>query len=144
VRESDNEDTTALRVEGAVNPRKSSKLKLVAKVLEGAIIRYGQRAPGLERHELLQNLWLETKGLVTKRLRGRASRHNPTIALSAKVHDVVDRYQRALGLFDRVAVGKMSLNRVLRLNAEALRHAGVDEETVDELVKAARAHYASL
>jgi hypothetical protein len=147
VKDSETPEAATLRVEGAVNPKKSSSPKVVPKggkgqadVREGDIIRYGQRAPGLERHEVLQNLWLETRGLVKERLRGVTSRHNPTLALSPKVHDVVDRYQRALGLFDRAKMAKWDHKRVLALNAVALHHAGVPQEVIDEILDQAMDH----
>lgn len=44
VKDTETEGTATLRVEGTVNPKKSSSPKVVPKVLEGSIGRYGDRA----------------------------------------------------------------------------------------------------
>jgi hypothetical protein len=94
----------------------------------------------VEGHEVLQNLWLEVQNVIKNRGKGVASRYNPSIALPPKVHDVVDRYQRALGLFDRAQMAKLSYKKVLALNALALQKAGVSQDIIEEILEEAFDH----
>jgi hypothetical protein len=123
---------------GGRPPKRQLKEGEIADYREfGAKERIGDE---LEGHEVLSNLWLEVQGIVKRRGKGMASRFNPAIALSPKVHDVVDEYQRGLGLHDAAKVKKMSREQVLSLNAVALRHAGVPDEVIDEIIDEAFDH----
>jgi hypothetical protein len=94
----------------------------------------------LEGHEILQNLWLEANDYIIERGRGMPSRWNPTVALDPKLHDLVTEKQSALGLFDRAKLAKMSYDKVLALNALALRQAGVPQDVIDEALDEAFEH----
>ena len=101
---------------------------------------YKVPSPGLDRHEVLQNAWLQVRGHVTRRLTGRASRMNPTLRLPNDIHKIVNRYQRALGLYDKAKLAKWDVKQVLALNALALHHAGVPEEIIEEVLGEAMEH----
>jgi hypothetical protein len=92
---------------------------------------------------LLENLWLEVKGY-GKRLASPASRNNPAIALTHAEHTAVGREQRALGLFDRSKVAKMSAPEVIEQNAKAMTQAGIPDYVVETLKKEALAYAATL
>jgi hypothetical protein len=94
-------------------------------------------------HELLENLWLEVKGF-GKRLAGPASRKNPAVALSHDEHVAVGREQRAMGLFDRDTVAKMSAEQVIGANAEAMKRAGIPDYVIEALRKEALKYAATL
>jgi hypothetical protein len=80
------------------------------------------------------------KGVIQRRGKGLASRENPSIALPPRVHDIVDFYQRALGLFDRAKMAKLSSKKVLGLNALALKSAGVPQSIIEEILEQALDH----
>ncbi|MEV6300685.1 hypothetical protein AB0M02_14855 [Actinoplanes sp. NPDC051861] len=107
---------------------------------EGDVIRYGDPAPGLQRHEVLSNAWLQVRGHVTKRLAGRISRDNPALALSHDVHVIVGRYQRALGLYEHANLARWDYVEVLARNAEAMHHAGIPPEIIDDVIFQAQEH----
>jgi hypothetical protein len=94
-------------------------------------------------HEMLQNLWLEVKGY-GKRLKTAASRKNPAVALSHNEHVSVGREQRALGLFDRNKLAKMSAEEVVGLNALAMKNAGIPDYVIAALEKEALRYAATL
>jgi hypothetical protein len=111
------------------------------KAVEGDVIEYATKAKGLERHEVMQNAWLETNKYITERLKGPASRRNPTIALTHEQHEVVGMYQRQLELFEAERLKTMTYDEVLAWNALALRHAGVPQEVIEELLDRAQDHW---
>ena len=79
----------------------------------------------LAGHEALQHSVLEDLGLATRRGIGAASRNNPVIALSPKVHAMVGRYQRFFKVFYRSQRAGMTVRKIIDLNIKALRGAGV-------------------
>jgi hypothetical protein len=108
----------------------------------GDIIPYGTKAKtkGLDRHEVLQNLWLKVQEVIEKRGKGMGSRLNPTVLLPPNVHRIVSRYQRALGLFDRSKIAELSYKQVLSLNALALQHAGLPQSIIEDILDEALEH----
>jgi hypothetical protein len=131
---------------GGPPPAGTSSQKKIRQLKPGEVTEYrefgrkGRENDNLEGHELLQNLWLEIRGLVKERGKGIASRWNPSVALDPKLHDVVDVYQQALRLFDRAYVSKLSVKGVLVLNATALRLAGIPDSTIEEILDEALEH----
>ena len=97
----------------------------------------------LAGHELLQNLWLEVKGL-GRRLTSAASRDNPAVALNHAEHAEVGRQQRALGLFDRSKLATMSAEQVIEANATAMQRAGIPNHVIETLKKEALRHASTL
>jgi hypothetical protein len=94
-------------------------------------------------HEMLQNAWLEAKGY-GERLKSAASRKNPAVALSHNEHVAVGREQKALGLFDRNNLVKMSAEQVIKQNALAMKNAGVPDYVIAALEKEALRYAATL
>lgn len=121
---------------------KESKKPVSKKPGAGDTISYGdkRKTKNLERHEVLQNMWLRVNDIITGRKKGLASIENPTILLPAKVHRVVGKYQRALGLFNESYVKGLSYKKVLSLNALALKHAGANQATIMKIMKEAVEH----
>ena len=105
------------------------------------IDRYGSFAnrPGdkFAGHELLQNAWLEANGKGGGRLKGSASRDNPAMALDQVEHQKVSNEQKSRGLFDSTKLKGMSVERVIELNAEAMKAAGIPDYAIEVLKKAA-------
>jgi RHS repeat-associated protein len=97
----------------------------------------------LEGHELLQNAWIEVHTGV-KRGAGPASTMNPAVALSHDLHVAIGREQRALGLYDRAKLAKMTAAENVELNALAMRRAGVSEHVTQTLMKEALKHAKTL
>jgi hypothetical protein len=121
---------------------KESKKPVSKKPGAGDTIPYGdkRKTKNLERHEVLQNMWLRVNDIITGRKKGMASLQNPTILLPAEVHRVVGTYQRALGLFNESYVKGLSYKKVLSLNALALKHAGANQSTIMKIMKEAVEH----
>lgn len=93
----------------------------------------------LEGHELLQHAVLVNEGLVDgARLSGDASKNNPVIALDAETHSIVNSKQLEVGTQD------MKPLESIEANANILRDAGVDADTVADLEEKAKKHYNSL
>jgi len=114
------------------------------------IDRYGnfgaarRSADQLAGHEMLQNAWLREHGHVATRGTGGVSRSNPAVALGQEMHGQVGLEQRKLGLFDRSKLRGMGAEQNIRLNAQAMRNAGVPEHVVQTLQKEALQHASGL
>jgi hypothetical protein len=98
----------------------------------------------LAGHELLQNKWLNLRGLADRRGKGDYSRRNPAVALGKEMHKRVGREQRRLGLFDKRKLEKMSARENIELNAEAMKRAGVPDYVIEVLKRDALRHAAML
>ena len=92
---------------------------------------------------MLQNAWLEANGYIKRRGTGAASRMNPAMAVSKELHDKITAEQVRLGLRGERLVG-MSAEENIRLNAIAMRKAGVPEHVVQTLTREAEKHAASI
>ncbi len=99
-----------------------------------------QTGDGLDAHEVLQKVWLDVNGLIKRRGGGVAGSQNPSLALPRDVHTIVGKYQKLYKLHDRAEVAKMSVQKVLTLNAQAMRHAGVPEEIINQVIDEAFDH----
>jgi hypothetical protein len=98
----------------------------------------------LAGHELLQNKWLNLRGLADRRAKGDYSRRNPAVALGNEMHKRVGREQRRLGLFDKRKLERMSARENIELNAEAMKRAGVPDYVIETLKRDALRHAATL
>jgi hypothetical protein len=82
----------------------------------------------IQRHEVLQNAWLEEHGFVTRRNVGR-SRFNTVLELTPTQHAEVNELQRLAGLNDRNVLRNLSATEVIDRNLAILRRAGVPRQT---------------
>jgi hypothetical protein len=94
-------------------------------------------------HEVLQNSWLREHGHAARR-GADASRDNPAIAVDRPLHDRIAVEQRKLGLFEKENLAKMSAEENIRLNAQAMKAAGVPEASIRAVAEEARRYAASL
>jgi RHS repeat-associated protein len=100
--------------------------------------RYGSSAPGLERHEILQNIWLKTQGVAGGHGAGQFSRDNPSLNVSKGLHGQFhDGY-------DPRATNPEVQNRnpttMMNKAAKALKQAGVPNDVIKEMKKRAKKH----
>jgi hypothetical protein len=102
-----------------------------------------RRLDDLCGHEMLQNAWLKAHGYVTKRS-GPISQGNPAVALEPETHLRVNQEQLRLGLHDPDKPATMSAAENIRLNAEAMRAAGIPEHVIQQLAKEAATYAATL
>jgi hypothetical protein len=119
------------------------------KVVEGEVTKYEDlqkrgKSKELEGHEALPHSLLEDLGLATRRGIGAASRNNPVIALSPKVHAMVGRYQRFFKVFYRSQRVGMTVEKIISLNIKALRGAGVPESVVRDISRQVLRHALNL
>jgi hypothetical protein len=85
----------------------------------------------LAGHELLQNAWLRSQGLISGRLSG-LSRANPVMALDTGLHANVTAYQSLFGLHDRMVLTRQTRVGNIRSNLELLRRIGINEGKLQE------------
>jgi hypothetical protein len=119
------------------------------KVVEGEVTKYEDlqkrgKSTKVEGHEVIPHSLLEDLGLATRRGIGAASRNNPVIALSPKVHAMVGRYQRWLGVMYRSQRAGMTVKKIISLNIKALRYAGVPEGVVRNITRQVLRHALNL
>jgi hypothetical protein len=107
---------------------------------------YQKRGPSkkLAPHEPLMHSLLEDLKLATRRGVGAASRDNPVIALSPKVHTIVGRYQWGLEVMFRSQRAGMTVKKIIALNIQALRYAGVSEGVVRAISRQVLRHVLNL
>ena len=98
---------------------------------------------GLCGHEMLQFAWIRAHGYAAQRYMSAAQR-NPAIALDPKTHHRVGNEQIRLGLHDDKRLAVMSAEENIRLNAQAMRAAGIPEHVIREFAKEVTAYAASL
>ena len=84
---------------------------------------------GMDAHELLQNAWLETKG-ISKRGKG-LSRKNPAIAIFYEdLHKIINDKQRLANLYDPDFLYRQTVLRNININAIILK-----ESMIEDLIK---------
>lgn len=98
----------------------------------------------LAGHEMLQNAWLKAQGHTGRRGVGAFSRGNPAVALSDEMHTRVGIEQAKLGLNDPSRLRGMGAAENIKLNAQAMRNAGVPEHVVQTLRQEALKHAGTL
>ncbi len=86
---------------------------------------------------MLQNKWLEVRGLSEGRLADAVSKRNPAVALSDALHKRVNKAQIKLGLHDSSYLRTLEAEQIIELNARAMRAAGVPEHVIQTLQKEA-------
>jgi hypothetical protein len=115
---------------------------------EGDIDRYGgfntksRVGDSLEGHEVIQNAYLKAIGEIEERGVGEISRGNPSLAVSEELHGRIDAAQRALGLWDRANLARLSDQEIINKNIQALEIAGV-EPTQVEIIRREATRYAA-
>jgi hypothetical protein len=119
------------------------------KVVEGEVTtmddfkKRGQSTE-LRPHEVVPHSLLEDVKLAIRRGVGAASRNNPVIALSPKVHAIVGRYQWYFEVMYRSQRAGMTVRKIISLNIKALRGAGVPESVVRAISRQVLRHALNL
>ncbi|MCL6456429.1 MAG: hypothetical protein K6T85_00335 [Gorillibacterium sp.] len=95
------------------------------------------KGDGLTGHELLQNAWLEAKGIISKRGSG-LSLDNPAIALKEyPMHKYITSQQKSLGM-NKSNLMNVTWQKNVADNIELMKQAGVPNDKIEELVSATR------
>ncbi|APR80670.1 Rhs-family protein [Minicystis rosea] len=104
---------------------------------------YGNSMPGLEKHEPLQACWGEHNGL-GPRGTWPFQRANPVIGLEQGPHDDVHRiaddiFRKRYGV-EPSEIHTLSPQEIIKVQAEAMRKAGVPQEQIDAVIAASKKH----
>ena len=101
----------------------------------------GRFTTALPGHEVLNNMALKVRGIVKRRGSGWQSRTNPAIALPQNLHaSTIQSLQKQYGVWYAKDLAKLSRTTIIRRNLDVLRAAGVSEDAVQQIRRAAVIH----
>ena len=107
-------------------------------ILSYKVGRFTSELPG---HEVLNNRFLELKGLTPGRGIGTASTFNPAIALPVELHaSTIQKLQRQHGVWFAKDLENLTRTQIINKNLDVLREAGVNESVVQQVRRAAVTH----
>ncbi|WP_339732723.1 Calx-beta domain-containing protein [uncultured Gimesia sp.] len=107
-------------------------------ILPYKVGRFSTNLPG---HEVLNNRFLELRGLAKGRGVGPASTQNPAIALPRELHaSTIQKLQRKHGVWFAKDLAKLSRTQIINKNLIVLREAGVSEKIVQQIRRAVLIH----
>jgi hypothetical protein len=107
-------------------------------ILPYKVGRFSSDLPG---HEVLNNRFLELRGLSPGRGVGPASTQNPAIALPVELHaSTIQKLQRKHGVWFARDLDKLTRTQIINKNLDVLREAGVSEEVVQQIRRAVVIH----
>jgi hypothetical protein len=90
---------------------------------------------------VLNNRFLELRGLSPGRGVGPASTQNPAIALPVELHaSTIQKLQRKHGVWFARDLDKLTRTQIINKNLDVLREAGVSEEVVQQIRRAVVIH----
>lgn len=96
--------------------------------------RFSSDLPG---HEVLNNRFLELRGLTPGRGVGPVSIQNPAIALPVDLHaSTIQKLQRKHGVWFAKGLEKLTRTQIINKNLDVLSEAGVSEDVVQQIRRA--------